>query len=139
MSEQQPSRQELIAAYKLILRDCIDQRPSGLRQKIARVLGTHKSFISQITNPDDPTPIPARHLDTIMDMCHFSRADRSRFLEAYNTAHPQGTPLPRNPLRHYRTLHIQVPMLDDPDRQEALEIFIRDTVRRLWGLMDHKQ
>ena len=51
-------RQERIAAYKTTLRRFIDQRPSGIRRKIAEVTGTHKSFISQITNPSDATPLP---------------------------------------------------------------------------------
>ena len=62
MPEPRRSRQELVRGYKSVLRECIDQRPSGMRRKIAEVLGTHKSFISQITNPADPTPIPREKL-----------------------------------------------------------------------------
>jgi hypothetical protein len=130
-------RQELIGSYKLLLRQFIDQRPSGMRRKIAEVLGTHKSFISQITNPVDPTPIPVRHLDPIGDVCHFSQAERERLMEAYLKAHPEhrragedATP------RHYRTLHVQIPVLADPDKQRALEALVRDTVRRLCELID---
>jgi hypothetical protein len=130
----EPSKQARIAAYKSILREALEQRPSGMRQKIARVLGTHKSFISQITNPGDPTPIPSRHLETIIDVCHLSLPERTHFLAAYGRAHPEYARPQGAPSRHYRTLHLQVPALPDPVQQEALEAFIRDTVRRLCGL-----
>ena len=52
MSEASPAgRDDAVAAYKQILRECIDRRPSGTRQKIALALGKHKSFVSQMTNP----------------------------------------------------------------------------------------
>lgn len=128
-----PSKQELIASYKRMLRVYLDQRPSGVRQKIAQVLGTHKSFVSLITNPNDPTPIPARHLEAIMDVCHLSDKERAEFLVSYDAAHPdQAPPLERH--RHYKTLHIQVPVLKNHDKQEALELLIQDTVRRLYNL-----
>jgi len=100
------------------------------------VLGTHKSFISQITNPADPTPLPARHLDAVIDVCHLSPAEEKRFLAAYRAAHPDLAPLAHDGHRHYRTLHLQVPELGDPDRQEALEVLIRDLVRRLCSLIE---
>jgi hypothetical protein len=128
-----PSKQELIASYKGILRTYLDQRPSGVRQKIAQVLGTHKSFVSLITNPVDATPIPARHLEAIMDVCHLSGAEKKRFLEAYNLAHPEQAAPPRTHL-HFKTLHIQVPVLKNQEKQEALELLVQDTVRRLYNL-----
>jgi hypothetical protein len=128
-----PSKQERIASYKSVLRTYLDQRPSGVRQKIAQVLGTHKSFISLITNPSDATPIPARHLEAIMDVCHLSAAEKKHFLELYNQAHPDQLPPPRAHL-HYKTLHIQVPVLSNTEKQEALELLIQDTVRRLYNL-----
>ena len=132
----QSSKQVRTAAYKTVLRHYIDQRPSGLRQKLAQLLGTHKSFISQITNPNDPTPIPARHLDTILDICHLSASERSQFLHAYRQAHPQQRLSDSKSARHYKTLHLQIPVLEDPERQQALERFICDSVRRLCGLID---
>jgi hypothetical protein len=128
-----PSKQDLIASYKRILRVYLDQRPSGVRQKIAQVLGTHKSFVSLITNPSDPTSIPARHLEAIMDVCHLSVGEKKQFLEAYNLAHPDQAPPPRAHL-HYKTLHIQVPVLANQEKQEALELLLQDTVRRLYNL-----
>ena len=105
---------------------------------MAEVLGTHKSFISQITNPSDPTPIPSRHLEAIIDVCHLSPAERGRFLSAYRDAHPDQMEPDSESHRHFRTLHIQVPALDDPRKQQALESLIRDTVRRLCELMEKK-
>jgi hypothetical protein len=119
-----------------VLRTAIDQRPSGMRQKIAEVLGTHKSFVSQITNPADPTPIPARHVEPIIEVCHLSPPERKQFLEAYDAAHPAQAPTLRTGHRHFKTLHLQIPMLDDPDRQHAYELFITDTVRKLGRLID---
>jgi len=129
------SKQDLIAAYKRILRECIDQRPSGMRRKIAEVLGTHKSFISQLTNPADPTPLPARHIDAIADVCHLSPEEVRRFLAAYRKAHPEQDQEAGGHHRHYRTLHIQIPVLDDPVRQQRLEALIKDNVRRLCDLL----
>lgn len=135
MSVSKASKQELIAAYKAVLRACIDRRPSGIRQKIAQVLGTHKSFVSQITNPSDPTPLPARHLDALIEVCRLSAAEERRFLDAYGAAHEQQRRHRHAAHRRYKTLHIQVPVLDDPDRQQTLEVLIRDTVRRFSNLL----
>ena len=81
MTAPRDRRQERIAAYKTTLRRFIDQRPSGIRRRIAEVTGTHKSFISQITNPSDATPLPARHIDTIFAVCHLSPEEQRTFLE----------------------------------------------------------
>src|SRR5438128_9959619 len=81
-----------IAAYKAILKDYIDRRPAGMRARIAIALGKHKSFVSQLTNPIYPMPVPARHLSTILEICHFSPDERKRFLKASNVAHPARAP-----------------------------------------------
>ncbi len=138
-------RQERIAAYKTTLRRLIDQRPSGIRRKIAEVTGTHKSFISQITNPSDATPLPARHIDTIFAVCHLSPEEQQAFLKEYHSAHSAhsvhpghaGHAEPRNaPQRNTRTLHLQVPVMQNKRKQKALESLIRDTVRRLCELVE---
>ena len=135
-------RQEHIAAYKTTLRRLIDQRPSGIRRKIAEVTGTHKSFISQITNPSDATPLPARHIDTIFAVCHLSPEEQQAFLKEYHSAHSvhpghAGHAEPRDaPQRHTRTLHLQVPVMQNERKQKALESLIRDTVRRLCELVE---
>ena len=81
--------QELIAAYKAILRDVLDKRPSGMRQRLAEALGKNRSFITQIANPAYQTPIPAQHVHPIIQICHFSAQEKDRFLEAYHRAHPR--------------------------------------------------
>ena len=132
-------RQERIAAYKTTLRQLIDQRPSGIRRRIAEVTGTHKSFISQITNPSDATPVPARHIATIFAVCHLSPEEQRTFLEQYRCAHPgppETTGLRNTPQRPTRTLHIQVPIIADEKKQKALESLIRDTARRLCDLVE---
>ena len=129
-------RQERIAAYKTTLRRFIDQRPSGIRRKIAEVTGTHKSFISQITNPSDATPLPARHIDSIFAVCHLSPEEKQAFLKEYHSAHPGHAGIRNAPRRHTRTLQVQVPVLRDERKQKALESLIRDTVRRLCELVE---
>ena len=80
--------QELIAAYKAILRDVLDKRPSGMRQRLAEAIGKNRSFVSQISNSAYQVPIPARHLGLIFEICHFSAQERATFLKAYSRAHP---------------------------------------------------
>src|ERR1019366_611773 len=81
--------QDLIAAYKAILRDVLDRRPSGTCQGLAEALGKNRSFITQSANPAYQTPIPAQHVHPIIQVCHFSAQERDRFLEAYHRAHPR--------------------------------------------------
>jgi hypothetical protein len=123
-----PSRQEQIAAYKQVLRDYLDRRPSGARLRIARALGTH--------NPSDPTPVPARHLNAIFDVCQLSADERARFLAAYRAAHPRHAAgaQPRGEL-HYKILHVRVPDLDDAQAQTELEQLIQDFARRTGELL----
>ena len=85
------STEDALAAYKALLRDLINQRPSGTRQRIAKVLGTHKSFISQVTNPALKVPLPAQHVEPIFRICHFSTEEQRSFLKLYRQAHPSQT------------------------------------------------
>ena len=77
-----------VEAYKSILRNVLDRRPSGTRQRLAIALGKNRSFISQISNPVYPVPIPAPHLEIIFEICHFSGAEKREFLECFTRAHP---------------------------------------------------
>lgn len=132
MSERRRDRQEKVAAYKSVLRECIDRRPSGSRQRIALALGTHRSFVSQITNPADGTAIPARHVPVILELVHATSEERDRFHAAYEAAHPKAlsreTAAPEAPLK---TIAIEIPVLPNPAAQAALEDLIRTTVQRL--------
>lgn len=125
-------RQERIAAYKTVLRQCLDRRPSGARQRIAIALGTHRSFVSQITNPADPTAIPARHVPILLEFVHPTEDERSNFTAAYEDAHPNALARAGNTTdATLRTVSVEIPALPDPAAQAALEDLIRMTAQRL--------
>ncbi|WP_018855603.1 hypothetical protein [Rhizobium sp. 42MFCr.1] len=117
-------------AYKNILAQIIENRPSGTRQRLATELGKHRSFVTQITSPIYATPLPARHLATIFRVCHFSAAEQERFLDAYQTAHPGKLPEfgASEKLRH---LSIMVPDFGDERRNRLLEEAITDLVQKI--------
>ena len=143
MSEASPAattREETVAVYKQILRDCIDRRPSGTRQKIALALGKHKSFVSQITNPAYPSPVPARHLGTIFDLCHFSPEERATFMAAYRAAHPRRSQAVRAsaPGPHEHVIQIRVPAFSDARLQRELEDTIRQMANRIIALVTRR-
>jgi hypothetical protein len=134
------TREATVAAYKQILRTCIDRRPSGTRQKIALALGKHKSFVSQITNPAYPAPVPARHLGTIFDLCHFSPEERATFMVAYRAAHPRRSQAvgPSVPGPHEHVIQIRVPALSDARLQREIEETIRQMANRIIALVTRK-
>src|SRR5438477_309550 len=96
---------EAVVAYKAILKRVLDNRPSGTRQRMANALGKNRSFVSQIANPAYPVPIPARHLEAIFEICHFSQDDRREFLAEYARAHPSRLS-PVAPMRRSRTISV---------------------------------
>jgi len=122
--------EDAIIAYKNILAQIIENRPSGTRQRLATELGKHRSFVTQITSPIYATPLPARHLATIFRVCHFSAAEQERFLDAYHTAHPGKLPEfgASEKLRH---LSIMVPDFGDERRNRLLEEAITDLVQKI--------
>ena len=128
------SKEELVATYKEILRSYIDLRPSGVRLKIADAIGKHKSFVSQIANPNYPVPVPGRHVSTIMDICHFSPEERETFLSAYRAAHPNQSRKVK-PAAHggagHHTLHLKVPNFGDAGIQREVEDAIREFAHRI--------
>src|SRR6478736_2748597 len=95
--------EDAIIAYKSILTQIIDNRPSGTRQRLATELGKHRSFVTQITSPTYATPFR---------VCHFSAAEQERFLGAYQNAHPGRLPEP-GPAERLRHLSLMVPDLGD--------------------------
>lgn len=115
---------DAVAAYKTILRDIIDQRPSGTRQRLADALATNRSFITQIINPAYAIPVPAQHLAAIFRVCHFSSAERERFLKAYRQAHP-GRPVAVAEQAATRVLHIALPDLGSEAKNRALDRLLR--------------
>ena len=111
-----PAKEDLVADYKRLLQVYLDRRPSGMRLKIAKAIGKHRSFVSQITNPAYSIPIPARHLETIFRICHFSGEERKSFLAAYAAAHPHQRSEARQPVRRAsgkRVIEIELPATGD--------------------------
>lgn len=109
-----------VAAYKGVLQDVLYSRPSGTRQRLAEALGNNASFISQISNPAYTVPIPTRHVEAIFDVCHFSAAERARFLEAYAIAHPSSTPAIKRRGR-WREARIRVPELHGAEKNKLMD------------------
>ncbi len=127
---------EAVARYKAILKRVMDNRPSGTRQRLAGALGKNRSFVSQITNPAYATPIPARHIETVFEVCHFSPAERREFLEAYHGAHPRRVPASGDERRR-RAHTIYLPDFGDEKRNRELDQMVADFVQRLTRLIDH--
>jgi hypothetical protein len=119
-----------VEAYKTILRNNLDQRPSGTRQRLATALGKNRSFVSHISNPAYPVPIPAPHLEIIFEICHFSPAEKRAFLEAFMHAHP-------NRLKQVRAgpslriLKLEVFDFGNANKNREFDELVRETARRL--------
>jgi hypothetical protein len=125
---------EPVAAYKSILQAVMNNRPSGTRQRLAVAIGKNRSFVSQITNPIYPTPVPAQHLETIFQICHFSPAERETFLIAYRRAHPGRLEVveQERPLRH---IIVEFPDFGEPARNRAADELFAEMARRLAKLI----
>jgi hypothetical protein len=129
-----PAREERVAAYKRLLQEYLDRRPSGMRLQIARAIGKHRSFVSQITNPAYSIPIPARHLETIFRICHFSPAERKTYLAAYAEAHPNQPAEKSAPSRKtagVRKIEIELPSSGDAKFDEAVDEIVKQFARQI--------
>ena len=123
-----------VAAYKRILQRIIELRPSGTRQRLAAAIGKNRSFISQICNPNYPTPIPVEHIDQIVRVCHFSPNELDEFMAAYQQAHPRR--LQRlEPESKGRRLTIDVPDFGDDAINRAFDQTIADMAKRIGKLV----
>jgi hypothetical protein len=119
-----------VAAYKRIFKEVLDNRPSGMRLRLAHAMGKNRSFVSQISNPAYPVPIPVQHLNTIFDVCHFPPPTKTAFLEAYARAHPRRIgQLDEIPRERIITLHL--PDLGSSKRNAQLEALMQEFARRL--------
>ncbi len=125
-----------VEAYKTILRNVLDQRPSGTRQRLATALGKNRSFVSHMCNPAYPAPIPSPHLEAIFEICHFPPADKRAFLDAFNHAHPNRSRLVRD-APSLRSLKLEVYDFGDAKMNRAFDELVRDTTRRLARLVAH--
>ncbi|MER8990929.1 hypothetical protein [Mesorhizobium sp. M0678] len=129
----QSGPEEAICAYKTILSQVIDQRPSGMRQRLADALGKHRSFVTQISSPAYSTPIPSKHLPAIFSVCHFSPAERDHFLEAYHRAHPGKMSLAAG-LRKTRHVSLIVPDFGDDKQNAALDRAVNDFIQKITSI-----
>ena len=122
--------QERVGAYKRVLQKVLDSRPSGMRQRLAEALGKNRSFISQISNPAYPTPIPAQHIDAIFDICHFSPREKEQFLTAYREAHHRRLQLLKGHHRVHRVT-LTLPDLGDEHRNNQLESIVTEFAAKI--------
>jgi hypothetical protein len=131
---------DAITDYKTLLRLYVDRRPSGTRQKLAEAFGTHKSFISQVTNPTYRVPLPAQHIPALFKVCHFSPEEQRVFMDVYARAHP-GQIGAIEQLAHFEedVLRIPVPEFTDPERRREVEQLIRDFAERVIALAQHAE
>lgn len=120
-----------VAEYKALLKRVLDNRPSGSRLRLAHALGKNRSFVSQICNPAYATPIPAGHVETILEICRFSGEERRRFLALYAVAHPRAGRVPGHAHRSTRTTTIVLPDLGSAPKNRLLDAAIADFARRL--------
>lgn len=125
-----------VQAYKRILQEVLDRRPSGTRQRLAQALERNRSFITQIVNPSYTVPIPAPHVATIFEICHFSSAERTAFLDAYRRAHPRSLVAVSHRPRG-RHIHLQLPDFGSDSKNAAfdalLETFVNGVARLAGG------
>jgi hypothetical protein len=124
----------VVAVYKRVLQEVLDRRPSGMRQRLAEALGKNRSFISQISNPTYLTPIPAQHVESILEICHFSPPERERFLAAYRRAHPQRLRA-LNHQERVRRITLTLPDLEDDQKNRKLEAALAELAERIAQLM----
>jgi hypothetical protein len=126
---------DAVAYYKSLLRDVLDSRPSGTRQRLADAIGKNRSFITQITNPAYSVPVPAQHLPVILEICHIAGADRERFLEAYHAAHPRRPAMVEGG-RRMRHVTLDLPDFGDSGRNRRFDAALRALVQSLLALSD---
>lgn len=124
-----------VAEYKRMLQQVLENRPSGTRRRLAEALGKNRSFISQITNPAYSVPIPARHIESIFEICHFLAGEKTKFLEAYARAHPHRAPDSSTEPR-WRELVLRLPDLHSAKKNRQLDELLRETGLRLVRLFE---
>ena len=131
--------QERVAAYKRVLREVLDSRPSGMRQRLAEALEKNRSFISLISNPSYPTPIPLQHVERIFEVCHFSPRERERFLAAYHAAHPRRLQVLKEERGRQREITIVLPDLGTDARNRRLEAIVKEFTQKVARLLSEPQ
>jgi hypothetical protein len=126
-----------VAEYKRVFKGVLDSRPSGMRIRLAHAMGKNRSFVSQISNPAYPVPVPVQHLNTIFEVCHFPPAAKQAFLRAYARAHPrrlgQLAKAPRD-----RAIALHVPDLGSPKRNGKVDALLQEFARRLAAILQEE-
>ncbi|MBB4305347.1 hypothetical protein GGD81_004422 [Rhodobium orientis] len=132
-----------LVAYKTFLSAAVEKRPSGTRRKLAMAFGTHPSFISQITNPALKVPLPAQHIPTLFQVCHFTPEEQDAFLDLYKRAHPaQAASIEELAENEKNVVKILLPQFDDPavkaDVIQAIRDFAENVIRLADGIAKRK-
>jgi hypothetical protein len=126
---EEPGEVSAVAEYKRVFKEVLDSRPSGMRIRLAHAMGKNRSFVSQISNPAYPVPVPIQHLNTIFDVCHFPPPAKAAFLRAYARAHPRRmghlAKIPRE-----RIIMLHVPDLGSTKRNQQLDALMHELARR---------
>ena len=125
---------QAIITYKEILQDVLNQRPSGTRQRLADALGKNRSFVTQMTSPSYPTPIPHRHLASVLSVCHFTPEEREAFMAAYRQAHPKRFVV-GDSARKTRHLNLLVPNLGDEKLNAAFDKAVVEFIHKMAGFI----
>lgn len=127
---------EKIAAYKILLREYLDRRPSGIRKKISAAINTHRSFISQVANPNYRVPLPAQYVPVLMDVCHFTTEEQETFLAAYTAAHPGQALFAKAAVQgEYKTASIDLSGIEDEQTRIAVSRAIREMAENMIRLV----
>ncbi len=134
---EEPAESGAVAIYKRIFKEVLDKRPSGMRLRLAHAMGKNRSFISQISNPAYPVPIPVQHVNTIFDVCHFSPQAKAAFLRAYARAHPRRISRLTEG-SHERTLTLHLPDLGSSKRNAQIDALLQEFARRFIAIMQEK-
>ena len=123
-----------VGEYKRIFKQVLDNRPSGMRIRLAHAMGKNRSFVSQISNSTYPVPVPIQHLNTIFDVCHFPPGAKTAFLQAYARAHPRRMGrLAENPRERSITLHL--PDLGSSKRNGQVDALMQEFACRLIAIL----
>ncbi|MDD1518841.1 hypothetical protein AB7M16_006928 [Bradyrhizobium sp. USDA 372] len=137
MAIDEPAEAGAVAVYKRIFKEVLESRPSGMRLRLAHAMGKNRSFVSQISNPAYPVPIPVQHLNTIFDVCHFPPQAKAAFLRAYTRAHPRRIGRLTEGA-HERTLTLHLPDLGSSKRNAELDALLQEFARRLSAIIREK-
>jgi hypothetical protein len=134
----EPGEISAVAEYKRIFKDVLDSRPSGMRIRLAHAMGKNRSFVSQISNPSYPVPVPVQHLNTIFEVCHFPPSAKEAFLRAYTRAHPRRlghlTKTPRD-----RSITLHLPDLGSARRNGKVDALLQEFARRLVAILQDEK